>query len=129
MYFSLKSPGKRTPSRFPSRAPMGREAGLQGISHLSQKPHLSGSPVEEPYLKVSLMESLAERCPTTRALLYSSINVPGIRALPPPPTYQVPLGLTLRRLMLYIYIYIYIYIYGAPILDVSRSHTTTQHSR
>ena len=31
--------------------------------------------------------------------------------------------LTLRRLMPYIYIY------GAPILDVSRSHTTTQHSR
>jgi len=29
--------------------------------------------------------------------------------------------LTLRRLMPYIY--------GAPILDVSRSHTTTQHSR
>jgi len=33
--------------------------------------------------------------------------------------------LTLRLLMSYIYIYIY----GAPILDVSRSHTTTQHSR
>ena len=32
--------------------------------------------------------------------------------------------LTLKRLR-----YIYIYIYGAPILDVSRSHTTTQHSR
>ena len=32
-------------------------------------------------------------------------------------------ALTLRRLMSYIYIY------GAPILDVSRSHTTTQHSR
>ena len=31
--------------------------------------------------------------------------------------------LTLRLLMLYIYIY------GAPILDVSRSHTTTHHSR
>jgi hypothetical protein len=29
--------------------------------------------------------------------------------------------LTLKRLMSYIY--------GAPILDVSRSHTTTQHSR
>ena len=29
--------------------------------------------------------------------------------------------LTFRRLMSYIY--------GAPILDVSRSHTTTQHSR
>ena len=35
------------------------------------------------------------------------------------------LELTLRLLMLYIYIYIY----GAPILDVSRSHTTTQDSR
>ena len=31
--------------------------------------------------------------------------------------------LTLRLLMSYIYIY------GAPILDVSKSHTTTQHSR
>jgi hypothetical protein len=31
------------------------------------------------------------------------------------------LSLTLRLLMSYIY--------GAPILDVSRSHTTTQHSR
>jgi len=34
---------------------------------------------------------------------------------------RVKLLLTLRRLMSYIY--------GAPILDVSRSHTTTQHSR
>jgi len=34
---------------------------------------------------------------------------------------QIPRNLTLRRLMSYIY--------GAPILDVSRSHTTTQHSR
>ena len=40
-------------------------------------------------------------------------------------------SLTLRLLMSYIhiYIYVYIYIYGAPILDVSRSHTTTHHSR
>ena len=39
-------------------------------------------------------------------------------------------SLTIRLLMSYIYIWsvIYIYIYGAPILDVSRSHTTTQHS-
>ena len=37
--------------------------------------------------------------------------------------------LTFRLLMSYIYIYIYIYIYRASILDVSRSHTTTQHSR
>jgi len=34
---------------------------------------------------------------------------------------QATQGLTLRRLMSYIY--------GGPILDVSRSHTTTQHSR
>jgi hypothetical protein len=34
-------------------------------------------------------------------------------------------SLTLRLLMSYIYIYIY----GAPILDVSISHTTTQHIR
>ena len=32
-------------------------------------------------------------------------------------------SLTIRLLMSYIYIY------GAPILDVSRSHTTTHHSR
>ena len=38
-------------------------------------------------------------------------------------TYFSPIALTLRLLMSYIYIY------GAPILDVSRSHTTTQHSR
>ena len=38
-------------------------------------------------------------------------------------------SLTFRLLMSHIYIYIYIYIYGAPILDVSRSHTTTQYSR
>jgi len=38
-------------------------------------------------------------------------------------------SLTLRLLMSYIYIYIYIYTHTAPILDVSRSHTTTQHSR
>ena len=36
-------------------------------------------------------------------------------------------SLPLRLLMSYIYIYIYIY--GAPIPYVSRSHTTTQHSR
>jgi len=59
---------------------MKREASLQGILHISQKPHLSGSPIKEPSLKVPFMESLTERCPTTRALLHSSIKVPGIRA-------------------------------------------------
>ena len=52
---------------------------------ISQKPYLSGSPVKEPSLKVPFMESLAERCPTTRARLHSSIKVPGIRAPPPIP--------------------------------------------
>ena len=42
--FSLKSPGKRTPSRFPNRAPMKGDNRLQGILHVSQKPHYSGSP-------------------------------------------------------------------------------------
>jgi len=52
LYFSFlsKSPGKRTPYRFPNRAPMKRE----GILHISQKRHLSGSPVKEPSLKVPL---------------------------------------------------------------------------
>ena len=62
---------------------MEREARLQGIFHISQKPHLSGSPVKEPFLKVPFMESLAERCPTTRVVLHSSIKVPGIRNSPP----------------------------------------------
>jgi len=57
---------------------MKREARLQGILRISQKPYPSGSPVKEPSLKVPFMESLAERCPTTRALLQSSFEVPGI---------------------------------------------------
>jgi len=61
---------------------MERETRLQGILHLSRKPHLSGSPLKKTSLKVPLMESLAEKCPTTKALLHSSIKVPGIR--PPP---------------------------------------------
>jgi hypothetical protein len=108
IYFSffLKSPGKRTPSRFPNRAPMERDTCLQGILHISQKPHKNssnkkaprkkppsmfpqsgaptkadtnfrallnislGSPVKEPSLKVSFIESVAEKSPTTRALQF-----------------------------------------------------------
>ena len=61
---------------------MEREARLQGILHISQKRLLSGSPVKEPSLKAPFMESLAERCPATIALLHSSIKVPSIRAPP-----------------------------------------------
>jgi hypothetical protein len=47
-----------------------------------------GFPVKELSLRVPFMETLAERCPTTRDLLHSPIKVPGIRASP---TYQLPL--------------------------------------
>ena len=42
--------------------------------------------------------------------------------------YREPFHLTADYLTLKL-LMSYIYIYGAPILDVSRSHTTTQHSR
>jgi len=59
---------------------MKREVCPHGILHVFQKPHVSGFSVNEPSLKVLLMESLTERCPTTRALLHSSIKVPSICA-------------------------------------------------
>ena len=71
---------------------------------------------------------------TTHLHISSTSEMKGIGSSKLVPFYQtawchnskesVPHGhcfLTLRRLMSYIY--------GAPILDVSRSHTTTQHSR
>ena len=48
------------------------EAHLQVILHISQKPHLSSSPVRELSLKVPLMESFAEWCPTTTAFVHLS---------------------------------------------------------
>ena len=57
---------------------------------------------------------------------YCGMTQPFLQAIRKPPALKLfrmypSLRLTLRRLMSYIY--------GAPILDVSRSHTTTQHSR
>jgi len=46
-----------------------------------------GFPLKESSPKVPFMESLAERCPTTRTLLHSSIKVPGIRTPLPPPNH------------------------------------------
>ena len=85
IYFSFlsKVPANEPPSRSPNRAPMEREARLQSILRISQKPHLSGSPLKDPSLKLPIMESLAERCPTTRALLHSPTKVTSIRAPPP----------------------------------------------
>jgi len=54
--------------------------------------------------------------PNTTAHVYNILNLEYIE-----PYLGFIIGLTLRLLMSYIY--------GAPILDVSRSHTTTQHSR
>jgi len=84
LLFPLKSPDKGTSSTFPNRAPIEREALLQGILHISQKPQLLGSPVKEPTLKAPFMETLTERCPSTRNLLLSYIKVPGTRVAPPP---------------------------------------------
>jgi hypothetical protein len=68
-------------SKVPANEPLHKkETRLQGILHISRKPHLSGSPVKGPSLKVPLKEHLTERCPNTRALLHSSIKVLGIRA-------------------------------------------------
>jgi len=59
---------------------------------------------------------------TTRISIYYVSNAPKINSLEKTHmNLKVHKSLTLRRLMSYIY--------GAPILDVSRSHTTTQHSR
>jgi hypothetical protein len=90
LFFCLKSPGIEPPPGSQAGPPIEREAHLQGTLHISQKPHLSSSPVKEPSLKDLLTESLAERCPATRALLHSFVEVPGIQG-PPPPTYQVAL--------------------------------------
>jgi hypothetical protein len=66
---------------------MEREARLQGILHISQKPHLSGSPVKEPSLKVPLMESLAQR--DASPLQPSFIHLPKSTVYEPPP--HIPL--------------------------------------
>ena len=49
IYYSFlsKVPANEPPSSFPKRDPIEREARLQGILHISQKPHLSDSPVKE----------------------------------------------------------------------------------
>jgi len=47
-FFSLKSPGKQTPSRFLNRAPMERDTHLQGILHISQRPHKNSSNKKAP---------------------------------------------------------------------------------
>jgi len=64
------------------------EARLLGILHITQKPHLSGSPVKEPSLKLSFIKFLAERCSPPIALIQSSIKDPVYEPLTPAATYQ-----------------------------------------
>jgi len=69
---------KKRPSIFPtSGAPMEADAYFWALFDIDI---YFGSLVKEPSLKVPFMESLAERHPTTRALLHSSFKVPGIWA-------------------------------------------------
>ena len=91
LFFSQK-PRQTTPSKYPNRAPMERDARLQGILHISRKRHKksskyeglkkgahlhvppkAGSPVKELSVQVPFMES-----PVPRALLHSSFKVPSI---------------------------------------------------
>ena len=70
--------------------PLWRERPVYRTFTYLSKTSSFGSPVKEPSLKIPFLESLAARCPTTRALLHSPVKVPGIGH--PPPTYQVSLG-------------------------------------
>jgi hypothetical protein len=112
--FLSKSPGKRIPSRFPNGTLWREIPACRAFLHicLSQRPkeksvppcspqagplwkqtpipepylaYLSASPVKELSLQVPSWSPLGERCPVSRALLYSSFKVPRIRAPLPIP--------------------------------------------
>jgi len=91
IYFALPSKSRQTsPRQVPPTGPPYREGGpFTGHFAYLSKPSSYGFPSKGAVLKVPFMDSLTERCPTTRAL-HSSIKIPGIRGLPP--KYQDPLG-------------------------------------
>ena len=70
------------PLQVPQQGPYEGRGPFTGHFVYFSKTSSFGSPVKEPSLKVVFMESLAERCPTTRALLCSSIKGPAIWAPP-----------------------------------------------
>ena len=91
---SLKVPGKWTPSRFPTWAPMERVAFFQSLLlHVSWIPPKARSPDKIPpfsqspgngaSLPRSPTEPLWRKMPLSRALLYISIKVPSKGASPP----------------------------------------------
>ena len=94
IYFPFRSfagtfPGKRTPSRFPNRAPIQRGSVLQGTLHISQKPHLSGSPVKEPSLRSPSWNPSQRHAPPLQPFFIHLSKSPVYEI--PAPTYQVPL--------------------------------------
>ena len=73
IYYSFlsKVPANEPPSSFPKRAPIEREARLQGILHISQKPHLSVSLVKEPFPRPPPRSLLREICPIPKARIFT----------------------------------------------------------
>jgi hypothetical protein len=90
IYFSFlsKVPANEPPLQVLQQGPYSEGGPLTGHFAYLSKTSSSRSPVKEPYPKVPFIETLAERCPTTTALLHSTIKVTGI---PASPTHQVPL--------------------------------------
>jgi hypothetical protein len=82
--FSLKSPGKRTPSRFPNRDPMGREAFYIPLKNLIFRvPQYKSPPSRSPSWNPSQRDAPPLSPPS---FIYQSPRSTS------PPTYQVPLG-------------------------------------
>ena len=88
-----------------------------GVARQKHLPYLGGGPNVTEIWFNPLNAELNPICYLLALLAHHFLHVSRIRVK----------SLTLRLLMSDLYIYIYIY--GAPILDVSRSHTTTQQSR
>jgi len=90
LYFSfLSNVPANEPLQVPQQGTYTEGGPFTGHFAYLSKTSTFGFPSKGDLPKVPFTESLAERCPTTRAPLHSSIKVPGIRA---PPIYQGPLG-------------------------------------
>jgi len=90
LFISLKSPVKRTPSRFPKRAPIEREAHLQGILHISEKPSSFGFPGKGAFPEAPSTEPLERVMPPSPEPLHPTLKIPGRRVLLQVPQKQSP---------------------------------------
>ena len=105
-----------THSEYVTKSPPQLQQQLHGRASMLRKTH-SACLVTQPTMTCNSTEAQTQRT-AAFPLQNGYANAPQCNVIR-----TMPLLLTLRRLMSYIYIY------GASILDVSRSHTTTQHSR